>query len=336
MPVAKKRADLAELISVAAVQRQRIAKRQRRHHSIFRIKRAIANKRTTSNYIALKAKVRSIFASISQSESVPHPASESSEDELSEPVEGVNELTLYISAHIHWFLELVAVRFVRLFIIVLAFITLSYEASDSKGKCASNHLCKNVDISIDIFFIVEGVLKFFAFYAHIDMRKVLNFRHNLFDSFLRRSGVSDVAIALGSVVLARSRAGDWCRLVRVLLISSFAVEEMPHLEVLLVSGIAVFRIYSLNSCLLKYIFLIFHSKRQSGISFGLKSIISTWLLLSFVFVIYAACALNFFQENDPYHFGSIAMSMWSFFELATLDVSIDLSYTTPDTRINTL
>jgi hypothetical protein len=60
---------------------------------------------------------------------------------------------------------------------------------------------------------------------------------------------------------------------------------------------------------------------QSGISFGLKSIVSTWLLMSLVFIVYAACALTFFQLNDPYHFGSIAMSLWTFFELATLDVS---------------
>jgi hypothetical protein len=44
-----------------------------------------------------------------------------------------------------------------------------------------------------------------------------------------------MGIAMGSVVFARNQAGDWFRLIRVLLISSFALEEMPHLEVLLVS-----------------------------------------------------------------------------------------------------
>jgi hypothetical protein len=48
-----------------------------------------------------------------------------------------------------------------------------------------------------------------------------------------------------------------------------------------------------------------------------------WLMLIVVFFIYAACALTFFSRNDPFHFGSIAMSMWTFFELASLDVSGD-------------
>jgi hypothetical protein len=60
---------------------------------------------------------------------------------------------------------------------------------------------------------------------------------------------------------------------------------------------------------------------QSGISLGVASLLSTWLLLSVVFFMYAACAVTFFSKNDPYHFGSIAMSMWTFFEMSTLDVS---------------
>lgn len=233
MPVAKKRADLAELISVAAVQRTRIAKRQRRH-SIIRIKRAISNE-STSGRIALKDKVRNLVTLLSQAESIPHNGSESTKDDTTEQSKGAeasgsNECILYVSAHIHWFLELLAVRILRLFVILLAFLTLSYEASDHRGSCASSVICRTVDISIDIFFIVEGALKFFAFYAHMDMNKVLTF-----ETVLRRSGLSDMGIAMGSVVFARNQAGDWFRLIRVLLISSFAVEEMPHLEVLLVS-----------------------------------------------------------------------------------------------------
>jgi hypothetical protein len=45
MPIAKHRADLAELISIAALQRKRINQRHRRHHSVFHIHEdSLANK----------------------------------------------------------------------------------------------------------------------------------------------------------------------------------------------------------------------------------------------------------------------------------------------------
>ena len=63
---------------------------------------------------------------------------------------------------------------------------------------------------------------------------------------------------------------------------------------------------------------------QSGISLGVMSLLSTWLLLAVVFFMYAAASVMIFSKNDPYHFGSVAMSMWTYFEMSTLDVSISL------------
>lgn len=54
----------------------------------------------------------------------------------------------------------------------------------------------------------------------------------------------------------------------------------------------------------------------------MRSIASTWLLLGVIFLVYASCGMALFQENDPFHFGSIAMSMWTFFEMSTLEVRI--------------
>jgi hypothetical protein len=53
MPIAKHRADLAELISIAALQRKRINQRHRRHHSVFHIHEdSLANK--FNNYLKKK------------------------------------------------------------------------------------------------------------------------------------------------------------------------------------------------------------------------------------------------------------------------------------------
>jgi hypothetical protein len=31
--------------------------------------------------------------------------------------------------------------------------------------------------------------------------------------------------------------------------------------------------------------------------------------------------MHYFGQNDPFHFGSMAMSLWTLFEMCTLDVS---------------
>jgi hypothetical protein len=48
-------------------------------------------------------------------------------------------------------------------------------------------------------------------------------------------------------------------------------------------------------------------------------LLSTWLLLLVVFIIYSACAMTLFGENDPAHFGSMATSLFTFFQISTFD-----------------
>lgn len=234
MPVAKKRADLAELISVAAVQRRKVAKHQRKRHSVHRIKRAISNEGHTNGSF-LRKKIRNAINALSFKNINSGKSDTVDESEpTSQSIEGEDELTLYLSAHIHYFLEHIAIRIFRIFIIILAFLTLSYEAANT-GSNGMDTVAITIDIIIDFFFAFEGALKFFAFYAHMDMHRVFNFKTNGYVLFFRKSGVMDMVIATASLLFARRRTGDWIRLFRVLLISSFALEEVPHLEVLLVS-----------------------------------------------------------------------------------------------------
>ena len=59
---------------------------------------------------------------------------------------------------------------------------------------------------------------------------------------------------------------------------------------------------------------------------GARSLASTWLLLSLVFLVYSTICVTLFEANDPFHFGGIQMAMWTFFELSTFDVSTLISY----------
>ena len=52
---------------------------------------------------------------------------------------------------------------------------------------------------------------------------------------------------------------------------------------------------------------------------GSRSLLSTWLLLIVVFIIYSAVAISLFGDNDPNHFGSVGFAIFSFFQIATFD-----------------
>ncbi len=43
--------------------------------------------------------------------------------------------------------------------------------------------------------------------------------------------------------------------------------------------------------------------------------------MSLTFAAFSALGVIAFRDNDPYHFGRIDMAMWTYFEMATLDVS---------------
>ena len=173
---------------------------------------------------------------------------------------------------------------------LLAFLNLTYEAQTTKGKNPDYDFAATIsDIIVAVYFLLEGTLKLFAFYAHMDMHKAFDLK---IDSvvYFQKLGLLDIILGIFSLYFGSGTIGGWFRLLRVLMFSSFALDETPHLVILV-----------------------------SGITHGLRSILSTCLLLFLVFMVYAAFALFFFGKNDPYHFGTIAIAIWSFFELSTLD-----------------
>jgi hypothetical protein len=263
MPLAKHRPDFAELITIAALQRKSIHKRQKKHYKNIR------------------------------RESIRHKTSDDDkENDLPDKTvaNSTRRAVIDMSDSIRWFLELLPIRLIRVSVVLLAFLNLTYEAQTIRGE--NPNYDEGVDVSDKIvaaYFLLEGTLKVFAFYAHMDMHKAFDLK---IDSVLcfRKLGFVDIILGIFSLYFGSNQIGGWFRLLRVLLISSFALDETPHLVILV-----------------------------SGITHGLKSILSTCLLLFLVFMVYAAFGLFFFERNDPYHFGTIALSMWSFFELSTLD-----------------
>ncbi len=58
----------------------------------------------------------------------------------------------------------------------------------------------------------------------------------------------------------------------------------------------------------------------------MQSIFSTFVLLFLVFLIYSTLAVSLFNENDPAHFYNVAISMFTLFQMSTMDVSIFSSF----------
>ena len=79
-------------------------------------------------------------------------------------------------------------------------------------------------------------------------------------------------------------------LVRIIIISVWALENEPRIGILL-----------------------------SGIAHGFKAMISLLVLMLLVNVIFAAISITTFAENDPYNFGSMSVAMWSLVEMSTME-----------------
>lgn len=239
MPIAKHRADLAELISIAAIQRKRINQRQRRHHSVFHANhetltsrlQSYLSKNTSNNNNNNEVRDDELNTIQSENDNVSRIAIASMKFKVFR--EKYEELFLYISSSMRVFLEYLPIRILRLFIILLAFFNLTVEASREVKIHKLTQAVTILDKTVDIYFITEGIIRMLAIYSQLETLKYLKFGTSLL-VFLRKSGISDVIIASCSLSLARDSTGNWIRLLRVLIISSFTLEEVPHLEVLMV------------------------------------------------------------------------------------------------------
>ena len=147
---------------------------------------------------------------------------------------------------------------------------------------------------VNSFFVTDGLLKLWSFFGYLKIEERFSAKNSLYGS-VRRCGIIDFSIASLCFYFASSRTGNWLKLVRVMFIALFGVQQLSSLDVLM-----------------------------SGIGFGLHSVFYTWLLLMLVFIVYGAAGVTFYSENDPYHFGTIAISMWTFFQISTMDDWIEV------------
>ena len=192
-----------------------------------------------------------------------------------------------ISYYAYKLVESLPFRVFRLIIITLAFILLGFDTDKSMRK---NDAKKALDGVVDVFFIVIGIMKFVALHFRNSLIQHAKLKMS-FAGILRNSGFLNITISICSLVFVSYPAvGGWFRLLRVCILTMVELNQIPQIDVLM-----------------------------SGMILGTRSLASTWLLLSLVFLLYSTICVTLYRHSDPFHFGSVPIAMWTFFELSTFD-----------------
>ena len=106
-----------------------------------------------------------------------------------------------------------------------------------------------------------------------------------------------MVLAILSLYNGFSVGGLWCRLVRMIILTPTILLAFPRLSILL-----------------------------SSLTKAINSIIVTIGLFFYMVLTYTAFGHLLFNINDPYHFGTYGLSMWSFFHFAFFDTWSELWY----------
>lgn len=305
MPIAKHRDNLSDLVEKAAKRRDRVNHRKRKLSTVHVSNTVVTEisklkrERYQSKHVLFADSVQDSIDDESvgpYSPSGSHKSPEAADMDVSRFVDlylsGLARLS-FLSTYVYIVVEHTYWKIFRLLFTCLAIYTLACEVSLLRGESWSlfYYVCNAM---VNSFFLFDGLLKLWSFFGYLKIEERFSSRNSLYSS-LRRCGVIDFTIASLCFYFASSLTGDWFKLVRVMFIALFGVQQLTSLDVLM-----------------------------SGIGFGLHSVFYTWLLLVLVFIVYGAAGVTFYSHNDPYHFGTIAISMWTFFQISTMDNWIDI------------
>ena len=194
---------------------------------------------------------------------------------------------------------------IRYLMVTAAFLTIAFAVNGSLNSSREVEIYDGFNVAIDTCFIVDGVVKAIALYSYskrLETYDMLNSRMGADEcgqvvvkkhtnmKLFKNSGFIDCIIAMFCLIYNGEEVADWFRLIRIVIISIWALENEPRIAILL-----------------------------SGIAHGFRSMSSLLVLMILVNVIFASIAITTFAENDPYHFGSLMVAMWTLFEMSTME-----------------
>lgn len=173
----------------------------------------------------------------------------------------------------------------------LAMVVMAYECpqSDFRVNNRTDYSIYVLDLMVCVVILLDSLIRLAGFYIRYQIEVVFHRKINLI-AIIHSSGILDTIVAILCLKTGISYPGLWLRLIRNMIASRVFFDVFPPLEVLL-------------SCL----------------SSGFQNVYYVFILFFTVIIVYGHIGYFLFRHNDPFHFGSILMSMLQFFCLTTLE-----------------
>lgn len=150
---------------------------------------------------------------------------------------------LRISAWFLWIVDLPYIKLTRLFAIIIVFFTLTIGVSSHPEQIPHLLAAKAaLEYIVNAYYILDGIAKMMSLHCYLVIARDLS-QHVSAITTLRRSGFVDVAISLLCLVFeadGHSNGLKWLQLLRCMFLSLFFLEQMPQIDVLMVSSCAYF------------------------------------------------------------------------------------------------
>lgn len=290
MTIIKHRANFAELIAQAAAQKKNSSSKADLVHQLVQSlhRQAAADAiESSEEYGTVEEDERPQRSSTSSERSSSILKSGLSSIISAQPTLVVKAKGFQVSYYAYKLIESMPFRTTRFVFILLAFLLLAFDTD----KVMREKPIKNaLDSVVDVFFIAIGIMKFISLHFRNSMIEHVQQKMSVM-GMIKNSGFLNISISICSLIfVSYPSIGGWFRLLRVCILTGVELNQIPQIDVLM-----------------------------SGMILGARSLASTWMLLSLVFLVYSTLCVTLFQESDPFHFGSIPMAMWTFFELSTFD-----------------
>jgi hypothetical protein len=251
MPLAKHRPNFSELLVIAAKQREKVDSKQTQviQTVLAEIRKKSTLRRTISRGSVVKpvndeeeeeekkkddlrnppvtspkSFLRSSFSLPSSFSSTPSSSGFFRQNQIS------LTSSLMFSTRINSYLSSTPSKLSRIIAVTIAVCSLAIESStDNYSK--SLYL---LDMITDIYFILFGLLKILSWYAKGQIKRLVHGKIECWDLF-KYTGISDILFSTLSLSFGHSYVGQWFRLVRLLAISTVSLQQLPHIDVLVVS-----------------------------------------------------------------------------------------------------
>jgi hypothetical protein len=241
MPIVKHEPDFAELVDRAAERRNRSV--QKWNQAIYDLYGATIDP-ITSAYHQLIGKINPVEVNTKRRPSHRPPADPSGAlISLHAPSQSILK-----KSSLAYMLIVGPLMYPRLLVICFAIATLLFRLSDNTLRESTATLSDTLDMIVNAYFLLEGVVRLFTIPAVFEIRK----RHfegatspaNSLVYELLRCGWIEIVISLLSLAVSSqydsANAICWFNLFRLSFIANFFVLELPQIEVLLVSPLSPF------------------------------------------------------------------------------------------------